>query len=107
VALYAHQPARNRQAQRHPLPSRTPTSNHLARPHPRPWLAALADVRSSAADHDLADDAAARRAWFAGATVDEEAVLEGAAGAVEVAEVVDRGALGVDAVEQDRLDGVA
>ena len=40
------------------------------------------------------------------AGVDEEAVLEAAAGAVDVAEVVDRGALGVDPGAERGLDRV-
>ena len=51
--------------------------------------------------------APAARARLAGAGVDEEAVLEGAAGAVDVAEVVDRRALGVDPGVQRVLDRVA
>ena len=61
-----------------------------------PWLAVLADVGAAAGGEDLSYWSAAVGAGVAGAAVDEEAVLEGAAGAVEVAEVVDRRAVGVD-----------
>jgi hypothetical protein len=50
---------------------------------------------------------AAVRTGLAGATMDQEAVLEGAAGAVDVAEVVDRGSLCVDSRLERVLDRVA
>jgi hypothetical protein len=55
-----------------------------------------ADVRPAAADDDLLDHPAAARARLALAAVHEKAVLEAAAGAVEVAEVVNRRPLRVD-----------
>jgi hypothetical protein len=49
------------------------------------------------APHDqLADRGATARTRLALAAVHEEAVLEGPAGAVDVAEVVDRRTLGID-----------
>jgi hypothetical protein len=51
-----------------------------------------AEVGPAAADDDLLDRRAADRTRLALAAVDEKAVLEAAARAVEVAEVVDRGA---------------
>src|SRR5205823_7594790 len=73
---------------------------------PRPWLAALAHVSAPSAHHDLADRTAAPNARLTRARVDEEAVLEGAAGAVDVAEIVDRGAFGLDPFAQRLLDRV-
>ena len=63
---------------------------------PRPRLAALADVGAAPGGAHLPDRVAAARARLALARVHEEAVLERALGAVGIAEVVDRGALGVD-----------
>ena len=62
----------------------------------RPRLALLAHVGPAPRGAQLAHRAAAAQARLALAQVDEEAVLEGAADAVGVAEVVDRGALGLD-----------
>src|SRR5205085_4576643 len=59
-------------------------------------LAGLAHVRASPPDDRLRDRRAAPWARLARAAVHEELVLEGAAGAVDVAEVVDRGAARVD-----------
>ena len=73
----------------------------------RARLAGLADVGPASGGDHLDDRAPARRAGLAGAAVDEEAVLEGAAEAVDVAEVVDRGPARVDPFEQRRDDGVA
>jgi hypothetical protein len=69
----------------------------LRRETPRPALAPLAHISASTGDYELDDLAAAARARLARPAVDQEAVLKGAAGAVDVAEVVDRGPLGVDA----------
>ena len=63
----------------------------------RPRLAGLAHVRSAPADDHLHDRRAAHHARLALAQVHEELVLEGAAHAVDVAEVVDARAARVDA----------
>src|SRR4051812_26120948 len=55
----------------------------------RARLAVFAHVRPAARGHELADRPAAHGARLAGAAVHEELVLEGAADAVGVAEVVD------------------
>src|SRR5205823_2065152 len=59
---------------------------------------------TASAHHELADRGAAARAGLAGAAVDQEAILERAAGTVDVAEVVDRRALGLDAGAERLLD---
>src|SRR4029079_3808146 len=74
---------------------------------PRPRLALLAHVRAAARGAQLAHRASAGQASLALAQVDEELVLEGAADAVGVAEVVDRGALGRDPRLQRGHDRVA
>jgi hypothetical protein len=56
----------------------------------------LAEVRAAAADDDLADRRPTTRAGLVLPPVHEELILEGAARAVDVAEVVDRRALGFD-----------
>src|SRR5690348_11215681 len=77
------------------------------RPRARLGLAALAHVRAPPPHDDLADRGPAPRTRQAGAAVDQEAVLERAARAVDVAEVVDRGALGLDSRAERLLDPVA
>ncbi len=63
---------------------------------PRARLAALTDIGAAPADHHLDDRGATPRAGQALAAVNEEAILEGAAHAVDVAKVVDRGPASVD-----------
>ena len=74
---------------------------------PRPRLAALADVRPAPGGDELSHRAPAHRARRALAAVDEELVLERAAHAVGMAEIVDRGALGGDPGLQRPDDPVA
>ena len=64
-------------------------------------------VRAAAGRQQLADGAAAAGTRLAGAAVHEEAILERAARAVEVAEVVDRRAVRVDPLLQRLAHGVA
>src|SRR6187455_205675 len=73
----------------------------------RPPLAPRADVGAASGGSHLLDRSSTADAWLALAQVDQEAVLEGAAGAVHVAVVVDRGALRVDPLVQRLHDGVA
>ena len=80
-------------ADRDGAPARAVGRSRLARPR----LAALAHVGPAPRGAQLAHRAAAAHARLALAQVDEEAVLEGAADPVGVAEVVDRRALGLDA----------
>ena len=58
------------------------------------------DVGSPAGGDDLDDLVTAAGAALTGAAVDLEAILEGSLDAVDVAEVVDRGAAGLDARQQ-------
>ena len=71
---------------------------------PRTGLAAFAHIGTATGGHDLADHGAAARARLACAAVNQEAVLKGAAGPIDVTEIVDRGALGVDPRLQRLLD---
>src|SRR5437588_8499665 len=87
-------------------PGSWPPESALWAPRPGPRLAALADVRSPPADDDLANRAPASRAGLAGPGVDQEPVLEGATGAVQMPKIVDRRALGVDPGGECLLDGV-
>jgi hypothetical protein len=66
-------------------------------------LTGLAHVAPATGDDHLRDRCAAADTRLAGAVVDEEAVLKGAAHAVQVAEVVDARAACVDAL-LERLD---
>src|SRR4051812_49725170 len=75
------------------------SSGRCSRTRPRPpraraRLAALARVRPAPGGHELDDLRSALRARLAPPAVDEELVLERAADAVGVAEVVDRRAAG-------------
>src|SRR5689334_5248045 len=69
-------------------------------------LAALAHVCPAAGHAQLAHRPAAARARLALAQVHEELVLEAAADPVRVAEVVDRGALGLQPGQQRRDDRI-
>src|SRR5919109_4404796 len=70
-------------------------------------LAARADVGAAARGSHLLDLGAAAHAGLALSHVDQETVLEGAAGAVDVPVVVDGGALRVDPGVEGVHDGVA
>src|SRR6478609_11145181 len=72
-------------------------------PEARARLAALAHVGPAPGDDDLLDRRPAAPARLALAQVHEEAVLEGAAHAVDVAKVVDRGPARVDS-RAERLE---
>jgi hypothetical protein len=67
----------------------------------------LADVCPAAGDDQLLHHGCAGRTWLTLSTVDEEAVLEGPGGAVDMAKVVDRRSLGLDAGTERVLDRVA
>jgi hypothetical protein len=69
-------------------------------------LTALANVGAAASDDDLADRVTAPRARFALAQVDQETVLKRPPGTVDVAEVVDRGSLGLDPGLKRLLDSL-
>ena len=68
----------------------------LRAPNSRDGLAAHAHIRSTPPHDELADRRPADRARLTLAPVHKKAVLKAPAGAVEVAEIVDRGAAGVD-----------
>src|SRR5437660_1554503 len=67
----------------------------------------LADVGAAASDDDLADRRPATRARLALPPMHEEVILKGAARAIDVAEVVDRRALGLDPGCERLLDRLA
>src|ERR1700733_15867720 len=78
-------------------PERGKATRSTAHPGPaRRLLAVLADIGPPARHHELDDWCAAARAGLVGAQVDHETVLKAAADPVDVPEVIDRGALGVD-----------
>src|SRR5689334_1853395 len=66
-----------------------------------------AEVRAAAADDDLLNRPAAVRARLTLPPVDEKLILERAPRAVDMPEVVDRSALGLDPSRERRFDRIA
>src|SRR3954447_4565901 len=97
-----HQPRSPRPEAGHLAPARPPLGSKLPGLPPRARLAALAHVGPPPRRPQLAHGPAAAHARLALAQVDQEAVLERAADPFGVAEVVDGGALRLDA-ELERL----